>query len=371
MKVYRCRAVAKRIFRDLKNDRRTPALMFVAPLFAMAVFGLAFSGEVKDVPVIVVNNDDGFIIQGTHISLSEEIISSLGEEIIDLRIADSVDEAQKEVEDGEVLAVIAFPEHFTEEVMNSSSPGKIQVIIDKSNVNVATPVLKSVSNAVFSTVEKMGKKAPVIIDEDPIYGENVDFMDYFFPGILSFVAYLLTILLTLISFVSERVSGTLDRLLATPLQESEIVAGYALAFGSLGIVQSAFLLTVGVFVFDITIVGNVMVAFVVIALLAVVSQSLGILLSGLAKRESQAIQFFPFVVLPAFLLSGIFWPIEAIPSWLRPVSYLVPPTYAVDACRDVMVRGWGLDKVWVDIVALIGFASVFLTISVLSLKRRG
>ena len=370
MKVYRCRAVTKRIFRDLKNDRRTPALIFVAPLFAMFVFGLAFSGEVKDVPVIVVNNDDGFIIQGTHISLSEEIISRLDEEIIDLRVADSVDEAQKEVEDGEVLAVIAFPEHFTEEVINSSF-GKIHVIIDKSNVNVATPVLKVVNNAVFTTMEKMGKKAPVIIDEDPIYGENVDFMDYFFPGILSFVAYLLTILLTLISFVSERVSGTLDRLLATPLRESEIVTGYALAFGLLGIVQSAFLLTVGVFVFDITIVGNVVVAFVVIALLAVVSQSLGILLSGLAKRESQAIQFFPFVVLPAFLLSGIFWPIEAIPSWLRPVSYLVPPTYAVDACRDVMVKGWGLDKVWVDIVALIGFASVFLTMSVLSLKRRG
>lgn len=371
MKIYRCLAVTRRIFRDLKNDRRTPALMVGAPLFAMVVFGLAFSGEVKDVPVIVVNNDDGFLIQGTHISLSEEIISNLDEEIIDLRVMDSADEAQKEVEEGEVLAAIVFPEHFTEEVMNSSSFGKIHVIIDKSDVNVANPVLRSVSNAVLNAMEKMGKKAPITIDEDPIYGENIDFMDYFFPGILSFVAYLLTILLTLISFVSERVSGTLDRLLATPLRESEIVTGYALAFGSLGIVQSAFLLTVGVLVFDITIVGNVMVAFCVIALLAVVSQSLGILLSGLAKRESQAIQFFPFVVLPAFLLSGIFWPIEAIPSWLRPVSYLVPPTYAVDACRDVMVRGWGLDQVWVDIVALIGFASVFLTISVLSLKRRG
>jgi ABC-2 type transport system permease protein len=369
MKMYRCLAVTKRIFRDLKNDRRTPALMFVAPLFAMSVFGLAFSGEVKNVSVIVVNNDDGFIVEGTRISLSEEIISNFDEKILDISVMDTADKARKKVENGEVLAALIFPEHFTQDVMTAPL-GEIHVFIDKSNVNVANPVLKSVSNTVFGTLEKMGRKAPVTIDEESIYGENADFMDFFFPGILSFVAYLLTILLTLISFVGERVSGTLERLLATPLKESEIVTGYALAFGLLGTLQSAFLLSVGVVVFEITIMGNVMVAFSVIALLAVVSQSLGILLSGLAKRESQAIQFFPFVVLPAFLLSGIFWPIEAIPSWLRPASYLVPPTYAVDACRDVMVRGWGLDKIWGDIAALVGFAAIFLTIAVLSLKRR-
>ena len=369
MKMYRCLAVTKRIFRDLKNDRRTPALMVVAPLFAMSIFGLAFSGEVKDVSVIVVNNDDGFVVEGTRMSLSEEIISNFDEKILDIMAMDTLDEAQKRVEDGEVLAALIFPEHFTYNVMTASS-GKIHVIIDKSNANVANPVLKSVNNAVFGTLEKIGKK-PVTIDEEPVYGKDADFMDYFLPGILSFVAYLLTILLTLISFVGERVSGTLDRLLATPLKESEIVTGYALAFGLLGTLQSAFLLSVGVLVFDITIVGNVMVAFFAIALLAVVSQSLGILISGLAKRESQAIQFFPFVVLPAFLLSGIFWPIEAIPSWLRPASYLVPTTYAVDACRDVMLKGWGLDKIWGNIAALVGFAAIFLTIAVLSLKRRG
>ncbi len=107
-----------------------------------------------------------------------------------------------------------------------------------------------------------------------------------------------------------------------------------------------------------------------IALLAVVCQSLGILFSSLAVREAQAIQFLPFIILPAFLLAGIFWPIEAIPSWIRPASYLVPPTYAVDACRSVVLRGWGLDKIWMDIVALLVFASVFLTIAVWSLKRR-
>jgi ABC-2 type transport system permease protein len=104
--------------------------------------------------------------------------------------------------------------------------------------------------------------------------------------------------------------------------------------------------------------------------LAVVSQALGILLSSLAKREGQAVQFIPFIILPVFLLSGVFWPIEAIPAWLRPISYLVPPTYAVDACRSVLLKGWGVDKIWPDILVLVLFAVLFLTLATWSLKIR-
>jgi ABC-2 type transport system permease protein len=114
----------------------------------------------------------------------------------------------------------------------------------------------------------------------------------------------------------------------------------------------------------------VLLAFISVALLAVVSQALGILLSSLAKREAQAIQFFPFLILPAFLLAGVFWPVEAIPGWLRPFCYLVPPYYAVDANRAVMLKGWGLGQIWPDYLALAVFAAVFLGLAVLMLKRR-
>jgi len=102
----------------------------------------------------------------------------------------------------------------------------------------------------------------------------------------------------LIAFVGERTSGTLFRLLASPLKESELVTGYAVAFGAIGATQSAVLRAVGVLPFNITIVGDVFLAFAVIALLAIVSEGLGILLSSFARREAQAVQFLPFVVLP-------------------------------------------------------------------------
>ncbi len=78
----------------------------------------------------------------------------------------------------------------------------------------------------------------------------------------------------------------------------------------------------------------------------------------------------PLIVLPTFLLSGIFWPLEAMPLWLRPVPYFIPPFYAIDACRSILVRGWGLDRVWPELAALAGFALLFLVASALALRRR-
>ncbi len=220
-------------------------------------------------------------------------------------------------------------------------------------------------------MEEMGRQQPVSVDMDnAIYGQNARFMDFFVPGIMAFVVFILSTMLTLLAFVGEKTGGTLDRLLATPLSEGGIVLGYAAAFSVTGTLQALLLLGIGIVVFDITVVGNVFYAFIAVALLAVVSQALGILLSSLAKREAQAIQFFPFLILPAFLLAGVFWPVEAIPSWLRPFSYLVPPYYAVDANRAVMLKGWGIGQIWLDYVALAAFAAAFLGLAVVLLKRR-
>jgi ABC-2 type transport system permease protein len=378
MNIRRAFSVTKRIFRGLRNDRRTVALMFIAPILAMCVFGVAFSGDVKDVHVVVVNQDEGFQPPGipTSVSISNMIISNFDKDVLKLDYVDTVEEGVQRVEKGGAYGVIVFPPNFTQDVYSriqnpsSTTSTTIQVMLDKSNVNVANAVSKAVGDAVLKTMNETGNAAPVTVDaSNAIYAKNAKFMDFFVPGIMAFVVFLMTTLLTLISFVGERTSGNLERLQATPLRESEIVVGYAIAFSIIGMLQSIILLVIGITVFNIMIVGHLALAFLVIALLAIVSLSLGIMLSSLAKREAQAIQFFPIIVLPTFLLAGIFWPVEAIPSWLRPLSYAIPPSYAVDATRSVMLRGWGIGGIWVDIVALFGFAIAFLVLAVWSLQR--
>ncbi len=375
----RALTITRRVFRTLRHDRRTLAMMLVAPMLMMCLFSLAFAGEVEHVKVVVVNLDKGlpFGNASNATKVSDAIISHIDNNKLEISSKPTVAEGEDAVRLGNAWGVIIFPENFTRDVLLKAQGGPnasnstIIIRADNSNTNIANTIYKEVSDAMLESIKDTGRDIPLSVDTSkPIYGKNNRFIDSFAPGIITFMIWLLTTLLTLLAFVGERTSGTLDRLLASPIREWEIVFGYAIAFGCMGCVQAGLLITVGVVVFGVTIVGNLLLAFAVAALLAIVSVSLGILLSSAAKNEAQAVQFIPMILAPTFLLSGIFWPVEAIPSVIRPLSYALPPTYAVDAMRAVMVRGWGLDMVWLDILILASFAGVLLAASVVSLKRR-
>lgn len=378
MRVRRSLSVARRIFLGLRHDPRTVALILLGPIVAMFVFGLAFSGDVRHVRVGVVDLDAGMELPfiGT-MSLSARIVDNLDPAAIEAVEVESEAIAESMVRDGKLAALVVFPEGFTENVhraLDGSASGasaRIRIRLDRTVFNVAAAVTRSFMDAVMTTVRESGRELPVSVDtDDPIYGRGASFMDFFVPGVMGFAGFMLTALLTILSFVAEKRGGTLDRLLATPLSEGELVAGYAAAFGLIGVVQALLLLGVAVAAFNVMIVGTVALAFFIIALLCVVSLSLGILLSTLAESELQAIQMIPLIVLPSFLLAGIFWPVEAIPPYLRPLSYLIPPYWAIDACRSIMIRGWGIDRIYPHALVLAAFAAVFLRLAVLTLRRR-
>jgi len=373
MNITRILAVAERVLREIRNERRSILLIVAAPIFAMFVFGVAFGGNVSDVAVIVVDQTDG---SNSPSSISSAIIQNLDRDTLDVTFSDDLEIAIEKVEQGEAFAVIVFPNGFDEAIAgrtiagNGSEPAVIKIIADRSNLNVANAIVASVNEAVGMTMKDRGIVSVFSIDiSRTIYGGNARFMDFFVPGVMSFIVFLITTMLTMISFISERTMGTLQRMMATPAREEEIIFGYAIAFSGVGIIQSGLLLIVAVLVFDITIVGNVLILFLIIVLLSVVSQSLGILLSNMARRMDQALNFMPFVFLSAMLLSGVFWPVEAIPQWLRPASFLLPLTYAVEASRSVTLRGWGLAEIGIDLLALVGFALGFLALAIMTLKR--
>lgn len=369
--------IAKRVLWSLRHDPRSIAMMLIAPIMAMLIFGIAFSGTVENVKVVIVNLDKGVTLPGTNITymFSLEVEKNLDHNKLQISHSSDLDSALKMVRDGKRNSVLIFPEDFTSSLQDAMDGGNGTSIIlrsDQSQVNLASEVQASVLKAVLRTAEEKGIDIPIDLDtSDPIYGKGATFIDMFVPGIMGFVVFLLTTILTLISFVGERTRGTLQRLFANGVTEGEVVLGYMITFSIVGMVQVGILLTVAVLLFDIMIVGNPAIAFIIASLIALVSVSLGILLSSLAQRESQAIQFFPLIILPVFLLSGVFWPREAMPVWLRPFSYLIPVTYGVDSLRSVLIRGWGIFEIWPQLLALVSFALVFLLGAVYMLKLIG
>ena len=378
MRLDRVLVVTTRVFRDLINDKRTLAIIFITPVITMALFGFAFGNCVSDVPVIVVNKDEGYVRPASHAAdnISNKIIANLNTKVVKVKYSDDVSEAIDRVKHGEAYAVIVFPEQLSRSVYTfpgnqSSSGGTIKVMVDKSNVDVSQAINGTVNDALFKTVQGVAKKSPIDIDTgDPIYGGNMKLIDFSVPGMMTFSLFVLTTGLAMISFVEERTSGTLNRIFASPLSESETVLGYAIPFSIIGTLQSVILLIVGISVFNITIIGNVMIVFAIASLLAIVSQSLGILLSSTARRMIHVSLTAPFIFLVVFLLSGIIFPVQAIPYQFRPLSYVLPPTYAVDALRAVILKGGGLDMIWGDILALCAFSVIFLALATWSLKMR-
>ena len=381
MNLRRTLEIARKTLRSLKHDRRTAGFLVLMPLFMIAIFGYTFGGELRDVEVVVVNMDSG----GTNGSVADMIVSEMSRgETLRLTVLsggqDRPAAAEDAVRDADAWAALVFEANFTQEVETAVEsmraglalvPCRVDLLIDGSNPNIAQAVVAEAAAAIQKVlVTQYGLVPPVALSQDMVYGEDAEFIDFFAPGVMGLAGMMVTLMLSIISFVHERTNGTLDRLLTTPVTEGEIVGGYALAFGVVALVQSTVILLAAVILFRIEIVGNPLLLLLVIFLLGIGSQGLGFILSSNAKNEFQAVQFMPLILFPSILLAGVFWPLEAVPSLLRPVSHFIPLTYAVDACRSIMIRGWGAAEVWPQLLILAVIAVTLLILSAYSLKKR-
>jgi ABC-2 type transport system permease protein len=389
MRLRRTLAFSRRALLQFRHDRRTFAFVLIMPLLMILIFGYTFGGDVKNIAVEVVNQDTG-LSPGTSpllpqgLFLANNITKNFDRNTLSLRENTNINNARQKVHDGKAWAAIIFPANFTQNFLTTltTQPGtihpKVEVYLDASNPTISAAIIKTISQTIQTTLKELTTtlnktqiEMPITIEQTYAYGgSDTRFIDYFAPGVISFAIMMVTTMITIILFVNERRNGTLQRLLVSPASESEIVVGYALAFAVIGVFQSIVVLAAAILLFNITIIGNILLALVVILLLAFGHQGLGILLSAAAKNEMQAVQFIPLIIFPSILLAGLFWPIESIPDYLQPLSYFIPLRYGIDAERSIMLRGWGIGEIWVDITILIIFAFLTLTASVLLLKRK-
>ncbi len=359
---FRIRAVASRVLRQIGHDKRVLILMFVVPALAMILFGFSFSGEIRGIRLAVVDAD--------RTDLTGSIIDNLRSDptfqvtVLDPGAYDPEFLILRE----HYQAVIRFPEKFTSLYyahfamgVATAAQGRIDLYLDESDPQISAAVKKGIADALM----EIGEGGPVKVETHDLYGVKVRFIDSFAPAIMGLVVMLICTVLTLLSVVQEKVEGTFARVWVSPVRRGEFILGYIAAFGMITLVQSILVLAIGKIVFGIVINGSLFWALACVILFAVGSVGLGTLLSALAQTESQAIIFYPLLVIPSVLLSGMMWPLQAIPRLLRPFSYLIPLTYSNRLLRAVMVKGLAP---WQEPVGLAGVLTfVFLTIVIASL----
>jgi ABC-2 type transport system permease protein len=196
-----------------------------------------------------------------------------------------------------------------------------------------------------------------------------DPFDHFGPGLLAIFPFTVMFLVTSVTTLRERGSGTLERLLSMPMGKLDFLLGYALAFGVLAAVQSALAVAVSVGLLGLDVNGPVWLLGVVAVADAVLGTALGLLVSAFADTEFQAVQFMPAFVIPQLLLCGLFVARDHLPPVLEAVSDVLPLSYAVDAMQE-LVGAADQASVWGDVAVVLGFALAGLALGAATLRRR-
>ncbi|HKZ63730.1 MAG TPA: ABC transporter permease [Thermoplasmata archaeon] len=368
-------AVTRKTLSQFRHDRRTLGFIVAMPLLMVVVFGYTFGGEVHNVRTLVVNSDAGPMasrllenITGDTLALESSNASPRNCLAPGIGIFEAnVCAAREEVFAGRAWAVLAFPENFSANLPPGNAT--ITVVLDGSSPPIRAAVLGTLRGALEKTFAGAG--APFALELDYVYGsEDTRFIDSFAPGVVALAVLMVTTIFSVIMVVREKSGGILERLFATPLRSTELVVGLALALAVIAFAQSIVVMGAALLLFQVKVVGSIPLAFGILLLFGIGNQGLGIMLSSAAKNELQAIQFVPLILFPSLLLTGVFFPLEAIPSSFRPFSYVVPLTYASDALHSIMLRGWGVVEVGVDIVALLVYDALTLLGAAFFVRRQ-
>jgi ABC-2 type transport system permease protein len=336
----RVRALMVRILKQFIHDKRTLALMLVAPILILYMMSLVFNSGSSLAKIGVVNVPP--LVSQT---LSEQgaIVTSY-----------SAGEALHQLENTHIDAIIS---------MEDAVP---QIKLEGSNPTVNKTVIVLLQKTLQQIKPSPNALAPKI---SYLYGsEKMASFDNFGPVLVGYFSFFFVFLIAGVSFLKERTSGTLERLLATPLKRWEIVLGYVLGFGIFTMLQAVLIAWFSTQILGMMIIGSFWLVLLITLLMSLTALTLGIFLSAFANTEFQMIQFIPLVIVPQIFFSGLF-NMDNMASWMQWLSKIMPLTYGADALKNIMIRGKGWDAIALDAYLLIGLSLFFMAANVLALRK--
>lgn len=377
MSFARVRALAGRIVNQFRRDARTLALLVVVPVVVMALVGYLIGTDGKrPLPVAVVNADRGTAT----VRIGDEIVSGLERDpTIEVVRLSSPKVAEQRLRSGDVGAAIELPEDLTARAM-AGEASTVRVVVRGIDPGIEGVVMKAVAT-VAEGLARPGA-APVggtpgqpqspglAFERVPLEGgTHLSTLDTFAPVLIVMFAFLFTFMLTSVSFLRERSSGTLDRLMASPISRLEVLLGYLMGFVGFAVIQALVILGYAVWVLHVRVAGPIWLVLLTLVILVTGVVNLGIALSFYARNELQVVQFIPLIFVPQVFLGGAFWPVQTLWPPLRWLSQAFPLTHANVALRSVMVGGEGLGDIAGRLLALLAFTLAMVLLGVFALRR--
>ncbi len=368
MSLSRLLAMSRKETIQLRRDPRSMMLAFLLPMSLIVFFGYAISYDVKNITALVLDQDRSVSSRGLIAAFESsgyfEVVEYLtSHNQIELRLGRGV-----------ALLAVVIPPDFSRDLL-SNRPAPVQLLLDGGDSNTAT-IAKNYAEAIVArfSVEALSEGAditvPVEAETRVWYNETLESTNMVVPGLIAVIMSVIAAMLTALTIAREWERGTMEQLAATPVHRFEVILGKLLPYLVIGLIDVALAVIAGLVVFGVPFRGSVLLLVVLTLMFLFGALGFGIFLSAAVKSQvlvTQAAMISTF--LPALLLSGFVFAIPNMPLVLQALTYAVPARYFVTVTRGILLKGVGVQTLWVEGVAMIAFASIGLLLATRVFKK--
>lgn len=367
-------------FKQILRDKKMKAMLFGSPVLMLLIFGYAVNTDISEIKMVVLDGDKS--------SESRELLRKFTASGYFTHYAslESPDEAAYYIDRGVADMFMHIPQDFKKNLLSGKS-AELQIILDGTDSSRASVIIAYI-NQISSdfSLEYLSKKIRMIIlsrentvirlkeslpvKERVMFNPDLTSRNFYLPGVLGLLVALITIMLTSMSVVKERESGTIEQIIVSPLRSSEFIAGKTLPFAIIGIVEICVITLIAIAWFRVPFNGSFIFLIFSSIFYIVCTLSVGLFISTISQTQQQAMLSTFLFFIPAILLSGFVFPIYAMPEIFQYITFLNPMRYFMTIIRGIFLKGVGFTVLWTELLSLAILGSVLISLSIRRFNRR-
>ncbi len=350
------------------RDRRTVFILFGMPIIQIVIFGFALTNEVKNSRIAILDNS------------KDEATRAIIHQLEGSRYFDIVDnlssyaDLEPTFQKGQIRMAVVFPPQFQESLLHTNS-ASIQLIADATDPNVANTLTTYAAAVIMDYQNNIRgqQEYPYAIETElqMLYNPQLKGSYNFVPGVMAMVLMLVGAMMTSISIVREKELGTMEVILVSPIVPIKVIIAKMVPYLLLSMVNIASILLLSVYALDVPIKGSLSLLVFECFLFTLTALALGLLISSISNSQQVAMLISLMgLFLPTIMFSGFMFPVENMPIPLQVISNVVPAKWFYYIVKDVMIKGTGLQTIWMETLILAGMLVVLLAVSIRKFKVR-
>lgn len=358
MKLRRLMAVMVKEVRQMGRDRITLAMIVAIPVMQLVLFGYAINTNLRGLEAGVADQAG---TAGSRALVMDMVATGVIQPVV---VDHTPQQLQERMRRGEISVGVVVPADFERRLIDGREVA--QIMVDGSDNAVQGAAAQLAQMPVGAGKPRAAPVISVVSFYNPERRSAVNIV----PGLIGVILTMTMVLFTGVAIVRERERGNMELLIATPVSSAELMIGKVLPYVAIGLVQTTVVLALGTWLFDVPISGSLLDVYLAACLLIVANLTLGLLISTRAQSQFQAMQMTFFVFLPSILLSGFMFPFAGMPKVIQWVAEILPLTHFLRLIRGIVLRGAGIWELWREVLALLAFTVVMMTVSIMRFRKR-